>query len=150
MDAKESDMARMADVRSAYTKDKVTTTPERLITMLYDRLVRDLLAAEQAIADRDRETANAELQHAQAIIIELLHALDTNAWPAGKGLSTLYAWLIEQLLQANVRQDAEQVRTCRELIEPLCDAWHQAVATLGRSAASAILDRRDGAVGAAV
>ena len=119
-------MARMADVRSAYASDRVTTSPERLVTMLYDRLVRDLVAAEQAIADRDVETSNRELQHAQAIVIELLHALDVKAWPAAKELSTLYSWIIEQLLQANVRKDADQVRSCRSLIEPLGEAWHQA------------------------
>lgn len=127
-------MARMADVRSAYASDKVTTSSERLVTMLYDRLVRDLVAAEQAIVDRDVESSNHELQHAQAILIELLHALDVKAWPAAKELSTLYSWLLEQLLQANVRKDADQVRHCRELIEPLADAWHQAAARAGSRA----------------
>ena len=125
-------MARMADVRAHYAQSVVTTTPERLVTMLYDRLVRDLVAAEQAIVDADIERSNAELKHAQEIVIELLHSLDTKAWAAANQLSTLYAWLIEQLLQANVRKDAEQVRACRELIEPLAEAWHLAA---GRVAA---------------
>ena len=125
-------MARMADVRAQYAQSVVTTTPERLVTMLYDRLVRDLVAAEQAIVDGDIERSNAELKHAQEIVIELLHSLDTKAWGAAKQLSTLYAWLIEQLLQANIRKDGQQVRVCRELIEPLAEAWHQAA---GRVAA---------------
>lgn len=125
-------MARMADVRAQYAQSVVTTTPERLVTMLYDRLVRDLVAGEQAIVDGDIERSNAELKHAQEIVIELLHSLDTKAWGAASQLSTLYAWLIEQLLQANVRKDAQQVRTCRELLEPLAEAWHQAA---GRVAA---------------
>jgi flagellar protein FliS len=123
---KEIDMARMAAVRAQYAQNIVTTSPERLVTMLYDRLVRDLVAAEQAIEDRDRETANRELQHAQAIVIELLHSLDQDAWVGAKPLSGLYAWLIQQLLQANIRQDADQVRSARDLCESLADAWHQA------------------------
>lgn len=125
-------MARMADVRAQYAQNIVTTTPERLVTMMYDRLVRDLVGAEQSIVDGDRETANREIQHAQLILIELLHALDQNAWRAAKGLGSLYSFLIEQLLQANFRKDAAQVRTCRELVEPIADAWHQAA---GRVAA---------------
>ena len=125
-------MARMADVRAQYSQSVVTTTPERLVTMLYDRLVRDLVAGEQAIVQGDVELSNTELKHAQEIVIELLHSLDTKMWGAASQLSTLYAWLIEQLLQANVRKDAKQVRACRELIEPLAEAWHQAA---GRVAA---------------
>ena len=125
-------MARMADVRAQYAESVVMTTPERLVTMLYDRLVRDLVAAEQAIGDGDIERSNAELKHAQEIVIELLHSLDTKAWPAAKELSELYAWTIQELMQANVRKDATQVRACRSLFEPLAEAWHQAA---GRVAA---------------
>jgi flagellar protein FliS len=125
-------MARMADARAQYAQNMVTTTPERLVTMLYDRMVRDLIAAEQAIADGDREIANREIQHAQLILIELLNSLDEPAWPAAGGLSALYSWMIEQLLQANLHKDAAPVRACRELVEPLAEAWHQAA---GRSAA---------------
>ena len=135
-------MARMADARAQYAQTAVTTTPERLVTMLYDRLVRDLVAGEQAIVDGDVERSNAELKHAQEIVIELLHSLDTNAWPAAKELSTLYAWLIEQLLQANVRKDAAQVRTCRELIEPLAEAWHQAAGRVGAQHATTLATTR--------
>ena len=82
-------MARMADGRALYAKDKVTTTPERLITMLYDRLSRDLVAADQAMADGDRETANLELIHAQEIVGELLGALDQKAWSGASQLAQL-------------------------------------------------------------
>jgi flagellar protein FliS len=142
-------MARMADVRARYAQNVVTTTPERLVTMLYDRLVRDLVAAEQAIIDQDVEVSNRELQHAQQIVIELLHALDVKAWTAAKELSALYAFVLQQLMQANARKDAEQVRTCRELIEPIAEAWHQAA---GRVAAQAtrVETHLGGSVGAAV
>jgi flagellar protein FliS len=143
-------MARMADVRNAYTKDMVTTSPERLVTMLYDRLVRDLVAGEQAIESGDVERSNDELQHAQAIVIELLHSLDVEAWSAAKELSSLYAWLIEQLLQANVRKDAQQVRQCREIIEPLAEAWHQAAGRVTSNPNRAFGNGSVTAVGAAV
>lgn len=123
-------MARMADVRSTYAKDKVTTTPERLITMLYDRLVRDLVAAEQAIADRELETSNRELQHAQAIVMELLNALDVGSWQPATQLQALYVWLMQELINANLTNDSDRVRGCRELVEPLAEAWHHAAARM--------------------
>lgn len=132
-------MARMADARSMYSKDKVTTTPERLITMLYDRLVRDLVASEQAIERGDRETANRELVHAQDIVTELLAALDVQAWGGAPKLAQLYTWLLQQLLHANVQQDVELVQHCRRLVEPLAEAWHQAAAHASRTSISANL-----------
>lgn len=125
-------MARMAAVRAQYAEHTVTTTPERLVTMLYDRLVRDLVAGEQALADGDREGSNRELLHAQSILVELLASLDRDAWSGGDRLAGLYVWLVEQLMQANARRDAAQVRSCRTLVEGLADAWHQASASLAQ------------------
>ena len=128
-------MARMADGRALYAREKVTTTPERLITMLYDRLIRDMVAADQAMADGNREAANLELIHAQEIVGELLAALDQKSWSGGPQLAQLYSWLLQQLLHANIHQDRELLEHCRRLVEPLAEAWHQAA---GRSTASAL------------
>lgn len=119
-------MARTADVRNAYTSDMVVTTPERLITMLYDRLARDLVGAEAAIERRDVQTANQLLVHAQEIVFELLSALDVEAWDGAPALASLYTWMLNQLAQANLRKDATIVAGCRSLVEPLADAWHAA------------------------
>jgi flagellar protein FliS len=123
-------MARMAAVRAEYASDKVTTSPERLVTMLYDRLVRDLVGAEQAIEDGDRDAAHRDLVHAQDIVVELLGALDHAAWAGASQLASLYTWILGELLQANVQQDAGRVTHCRSLVEPLAEAWHTAAATV--------------------
>jgi len=127
-------MARMADARRMYGGDKVTTTPERLITMLYDRMVRDLVAAEQAIERGDREASHRELTHAQEIVVELLAALDVDKWSGAAQLRQLYAWVLQQLFHANVEQDVELVQHCRKMIEPLAEAWHVAAAQVTRGA----------------
>lgn len=127
-------MARMAAVRTAYESDTVVTTPERLITMLYDRLVRDLLNAEDAIGRRDRGTAHEVLVHAQEIVFELLSALDVDCWDGAEALSSLYTWLLKQLVEANTAQDAAKVTQCRSLVEPLAEAWHVAANEVNASA----------------
>ena len=119
-------MARMAAVRNAYSSDVVVTTPERLITMLYDRLSRDLVGAEAAIERADRGNAHTQLVHAQEIIFELLSALDLNAWDGATQLGNLYTWMLRQLVEANTQQDAEKVHHVRNLVEPLGEAWHAA------------------------
>jgi len=130
-------MARTAG-RQAYASDSVTTTPERLIPMLFDRLVRDLVGGEQAITDGDREAANEQLCHAQLIVAELLASLDLEAWSGAPQLAQLYAWLMQQLLHANVNQDVELVQHCRRLVEPLAETWHAAAAEVARQRLRAV------------
>ncbi|GGL01052.1 flagellar protein FliS [Planomonospora parontospora subsp. parontospora] len=125
-------------MRARYMADAVTTaSPGKLLVMLYDRLVLDLVKAEEALGRADRETASAQLQHAQEIVIELRSSLRMDVWEGAKGLSELYGFLLTQLIQANVRRDAAQVVSCRALVEPLRDAWRTAVAEAGTVGAAA-------------
>lgn len=120
-------------MRARYAADSVgTASPARLLTMLYDRLVRDLALAEAAIVDGNGEAVHNQLVHAQAIIEELRSSLDTDAWEGGPGLARLYDFLVTELVAANVAKDGAKVTACRELVEPLRDAWHQAATEAAR------------------
>ena len=107
-----------------------TASPARLVTMLYDRLVRDLAAAEQAIAAKDRRETDKNLRHAQDIVIELRTSLDMETWDGAAGLASIYAFLLGELIRANAKNDASRVAACRDLVQPLRDAWHTAAAGL--------------------
>jgi flagellar protein FliS len=114
-------------IRNRYVGDSVSTaSPARLVTMLYDRLVRDLTTGEAAVVAGDFEGANQALVHAQEIVWELAAGLDTTKWSGGPALVALYQFILEELLAANVKKDAAKVASIRELVEPLRDAWHQA------------------------
>lgn len=124
-------MTTATTARAVYAKQAVTTaSPARLLTMLYDRLVRDLLLAVQALERQQPAAANEQLLHAQQIVLELQASLDPQAWDGAKGLSALYVFLYEQLVAANVGKDAAKVRACHELVEPLRQAWHEAALLL--------------------
>ena len=119
-------------LRSRYVTDSVETmSPARLLVALYDRLVLDLDRAEVAIGANDIGGAHASLVHAQEIVCELLNTLDLDAWPAGEGLASVYQFVVEQLIKANVDKDAQLVADCRRIIEPLRDAWRQAAGVIG-------------------
>jgi flagellar protein FliS len=94
--------------------------------MLYDALVTNLETAERAMVANDLHTANRTLVKAQAILIELRSSLKPELWSGGPRLAALYEYLIREVVQANVTKDARAVRSCRQLIEPLRDAWHVA------------------------
>src|SRR5262249_43021243 len=110
------------------TENLQTANPAKLITMLYDRLVVDMEYGKAAIERADREEANTQIQHGQAILMELLGALDQEAWSGGPALASIYVFLTNELLMANVNQDAAKVQSCIDLVTPLQDAWRQAVA----------------------
>jgi flagellar protein FliS len=127
-----SNMTSSEAQRARFLNDTVlSASPARLLTMLYDRLVLDLDRGAKAQTAGDIQEANRQLTHAQDIVAELLVTLDADAWPGGAGLKALYSHLISELVQANVTHDAARTQRCREVVEPLRNAWHEAAAELG-------------------
>lgn len=109
-----------------YRDDAVLSAPpERLLTMLYDRLLLDIERGEAAQRDGRWQEANAQLVHGQAIVAELSSSL-TDAWDGSAGLRALYAFLSRSLIDANVGRDPELTRACRAVVAPLREAWHAA------------------------
>lgn len=120
-------MSTQAQLRSRYAREAVTTaTPAQLLVMLYDRLARDLDAAERGLGARDIQGTHAALIHAQDIVHELNATLDVSIWPAGEALRRLYEWVIEQLVSANMSKEVEFIHNARDVIEPIRQAWQQA------------------------
>ncbi len=111
-----------------------TVSAGRLLTMLYDRLVGDLGAAEDAMRAGDVATVGTRVGRAQEILLELHSTLDTTVWAGGESLAQLYVWMVGELMQARLRNDPQRIADCRELLEPLRQAWHAAAG--GASAAA--------------
>lgn len=113
--------------KARYAEDATeTVSASRLLTMLYDRLVSDLAAGEQAMLAGDIATTGARLGRAQEILLELHATLDTKIWPQGEPLARLYLWMVSELMQARLRQTPKRIADCRALVEPLRDAWREA------------------------
>ncbi|BDZ39180.1 flagellar export chaperone FliS [Microbacterium suwonense] len=113
-----------------YRDDAIlSAAPERLLTMLYDRLMLDIERGEMAQRGGDWDAANTQLQHAQSIVAELNASL-TDAWDGSAQLRAVYAFLTQTLIGANVGRDPERTRSCLEIVAPLRDAWHTASESL--------------------
>lgn len=116
-------------LRDRYLQDSINTaSPGKLLLMLYDRLVLDLMKAEEALQANDREQSHERLTHAQEIVLELRTSLDVEAWSGAPALANLYGWMLTELIGANIAKDADRVAACRALVEPLRDAWREAAA----------------------
>lgn len=118
-----------------YREDAILSAPpERLVTMLYDRLMLDIERAETAQRAEDWTEANVQLQHAQAIVAELSSSL-TDDWNGSAGLRSVYVYLTQTLIGANIGRDPERTSACRDIVSPLRDAWHHAARIVGEARA---------------
>ncbi|QGG94638.1 flagellar export chaperone FliS [Actinomarinicola tropica] len=137
--------ATATSARHKFVSDGVgSTPPERLLVMLYDRLLRDLDDATGAIERADVGASHDALTHAQDIVAELHSALDPTRWDGADAMAGLYAYLAELLGRANMAKSAALVAEARSVIAPLRDTWAEAYASTAAAAPVAAASRPAG------
>jgi flagellar protein FliS len=120
------------NARNAYMNASVTTaTPQRLLVMLYDRLVLDVKRGIEAQQAENYDEASKQLLHAQEIVNELRSSLKVDAWDGGPQLASLYNWLFSELIKANISRDVTVSEACLSVIEPLAETWREAALAVG-------------------
>jgi flagellar protein FliS len=125
--------------RNAYLANAVAgASPERLLTMLYDALVNNIVLAEGALESKDLYTLNEKLTRAQEIVLVLQGTLKPELWNAGPVLSAIYTYVYRLLVKANVHKDAASLSEARKLLEPLQASCHAAAEKVIAERASAV------------
>jgi flagellar protein FliS len=114
---------------SAYRETSVrTASGGKIIVMLYDEAVKQLDTA-VALLDADTkelDRVNNAILKTQDIITELMVSLDFDkGGDIAPKLFGLYRFFNEQLMEANVKKDAEPLRAVRGFLSDLRDAWYQ-------------------------
>lgn len=113
---------------SAYKTQAVqTANGPQLLLMLCDRLAVDVARADVALVAHDNKAANDELQHAQRIVRMLRNALQPEGFDGGQQLLSVYIFLENHLVEANLQKDVAVVRECAALVQPIHEAWTRAV-----------------------
>jgi len=126
----------MTNARAAYMDASIATaSPARLLVMLYERLVLDVQRGLEAHQRQDLEAMHTQLTHAQDIVMELHASLRVEGFRGGKELAALYGFLHRQLVNANIRKDAEITADCLRIVTDLCDTWRQAALESAMAAA---------------
>lgn len=105
-----------------------TASPARIVVMAYDRIDRDLAGAIVALEARDVQRSHDLLCHAQDLVHELHNMLDLDAWEHAGKLASIYRYVIDLLVQANVRKSVGEAGEARTLLAGLGDAFRQAAA----------------------
>lgn len=112
---------------AAYKQTSVqSSSPLQLVVLLYDGAIRHLTAAREAMGRRDMVARRDGLSRAMAIVAELQSTLNLKeGGDVAKSLDNLYVYILELIVQANLRNDPRPLEEAERLLAPLRDAWAQ-------------------------
>jgi flagellar protein FliS len=118
-------MAVMANSYQQYIRhDVMMATPMELVVMLYTGCVKRLRLGQMALDKNDYEAANAHLQRAQDIVVELIMGLDLQ-YDIGRDLLKIYEFVHRQIVSANAAKDAAMIGPIIEIMSSLRETWVQ-------------------------
>ena len=131
---------------AAYARTEVETgiesaPPEQLVIMLYDGALKAIYKAKADMLRNDPASKGAAVSKAIAIIEDGLRgSLDLNAGDIAANLDSLYEYMSNKLLLANLKNDQSALDEVDKLLGELKSAWEE----VARGAASSASVERGG------
>lgn len=114
----------------------LSASPERLVVLLYEQLLVSLQRVRIAIETKDIEMRCKHLDRSRSILGELLSTLNHERGGAiASQLSSLYAFLLAELIETSRTQDPVRVSRVIGIASDLRDAFSQAANTSAPRAA---------------
>jgi flagellar protein FliS len=113
--------------QNVYIKTQANTAhPGELTLMLYNGCLKFMKQGMENIERREIEAKNNNLQRAIDILDELQITLNMD-YEISSNLFSLYAFIKERLVEANIRMNKDSVQECINLLIELRDVWLQAL-----------------------
>lgn len=110
---------------NAYAQNKVmTASPAELTLMLYEGAIKFCNIAVVAIEQNDYEKANTNIQKAERIIGEFQATLNFK-YAVAKDFDNVYRYLMERLIQANLKKDTEILEEVLKHLRTMRDTWKE-------------------------
>lgn len=112
-----------------YMSTQVTTaSPEQILIQLYGGAIRFVRQAQESMATGERVRKLEGISRAMAIISELANTLDHEiGGEIAENLDALYHFMIRELTQANLDNDAKKLKVVEELLTDLRETWIEAI-----------------------
>lgn len=108
--------------------DISTANREALLLMLYDGAIRFINRARTKILEGNMSEKRSSLSSAIAIITELMETLNIEiGGEIAENLERLYLYMNEQLINANLKNDAALLDEVTSLLTTLRDGWNEAI-----------------------
>lgn len=117
--------AGMARVAAAYQEIEIKSRSQlELVVMLYDGAVRFMTGAADAIRRKDLTAKREAVSRALAVVSELQSTLNLKeGGELARSLDSLYTFVTERLLHANMNGDAGAIEEALRIIRALREGW---------------------------
>lgn len=113
-----------------------TATPEELTLMLYDGAIKFINIAKLNIEKGDVVKAHEAIIRAEDIVIELNASLNMD-YEVSKNLRSIYDFVMEKLVDGNIKKDVKPLDEALELLTDLRDTWKEAIKEVKKTRYSA-------------
>ncbi len=111
---------------NTYAKNNVAIeSPEKLIEMLYEGILRFNAQAAAAITSNNIEKRTYWINRSMAIFIELIMTLDYSHGDIAQYLHGLYSYQQELLIEANLHNSLEKINEVNNVVKGLLEAWRE-------------------------
>src|SRR5438045_1836440 len=81
-----------------------SSTPEELVVLAYDALLKILYTGKTYMAEGEIEKTHESLKKAQLLIFELISALKTDVWDGAIDLLRLYEFMLSEIRRSNIEK----------------------------------------------
>lgn len=111
---------------NTYTQNNIgVESPEKLIQMMYEGILRFNMQAKRSVNDGDIERRTYWINRSNAVISELINILDCNQGDISHYLSGLYSYQLRLLVEANMYNDSTKIDEVNQVFKGLLEAWKE-------------------------
>lgn len=109
---------------AAYNQNNMgIDSPQKLVTMLYEGILRFIYRAKKAMDSGDIESKVLFLNKTNAIFFELMNSLDMSQGQISEYLQGLYSRQIQLISEANITNDQSKLDEVVHVTRELLEAW---------------------------
>lgn len=113
---------------NTYTQNNVgVESPEKLIQMMYEGILRFNMQAKRSINEGDIERRTYWINRSNAVFSELIVILDYSQGDIAHYLSGLYTYQVRLLIEANIENNSEKLDEINRVMKGLLEAWRENV-----------------------
>lgn len=112
-----------------YQKTQVTTaSPEKILLLLYEGAIRFVKIAQVRMQEKNIAEKGKYISKTMAIVSELMNTLDHKVGgQLAADLENLYMFMIDKLIEANIKNEPEHLEVVEKLLTTLYGAWQDVV-----------------------
>lgn len=121
----------MPNAYEQYNNNRIlTASPAELTLMLYEGAIKFCNVAIIGIEQKDIEKAHKNIVRAQRIIEEFRITLD-HKYPVAEDFERIYVYLLQRLLEANIKKDKEILEEVLVHLRSMRDNWKEVMKIAG-------------------